>query len=147
MQADRMHRFRSGSMNERAKSFFEQINIAGNTNKSHRCVVENCGNLIAGWKPSNMVSHLKCCHPEIYQNEVQNRNNKQSPTYYATKRLRFIQNCVEIVTVNCRPFRSLLDSGFKKLVQEQLNELEDGNCGIHLHSEELPEIKAYIKSV
>lgn len=59
----------------------------------------------------------------------------------------FIQNCVEIVTVNARPFRILSDSGFKKLVFEQLQELEQGNCGINLSNENFPEIKTYIVNV
>lgn len=121
MELENTRKFGKGSQHERCLIFFKQITVDG-SNKTHQCVIPNCGKLIAGQKPS-------------------------SPAYYAIKKLKFIQNCVELVSINARPFRCLMDSGFKKIVQEQLKELEEGNCSVNLNSNKFPEIKSYIESV
>lgn len=145
MNAETVNKPRPGSMSERALTFFNRITVEG-SNKTHQCNIGDCGNLIVGTKLSNLVAHIKSCHTVIYNNDIHILNNNKRPAYYAKKRLVFIQNCVEIVTVNARPFKYLLDSGFKKIVYEQLKELAEGNCGIDLNSENLTEIKKYIEN-
>lgn len=110
MQKDIERKFRSGSMNERAIFFFEEITDS-DSSKTHRCLIEGCRRLVAGTNLNGLVSHLKSCHNDIFTKKILIGNQHKTPAYYARQRLLFIQNCVEIVTINARPFK-YLDCGF-----------------------------------
>lgn len=135
-------KLRLGSLNSQALQYFKTV-VLNNSNKTHQCEIENCGRFIAANKLHSLVSHVKSCHPEIFKT-IRNADGEKDSLYYAKKRLQFIQNCVELVTINCRPFTCLLDSGFKKIIQGQLSELENGSYSVNLHDKNLPEIKSYI---
>lgn len=146
MELAKGHKFRSGSMSERAAKFFVEVNVVG-SNKTHKCIVGNCGSIIAAKNKSNFVSHLRACHLGLYNREIQLLDTNRTPAYYARKKLEFIQSCVEMVTINGRPFTCLLDSGFQKIARVHLKELEDGSCAVNLNSDKFSEIKSYIQSV
>lgn len=77
-------KYRSGSMNERAIKYFKFISVSG-ANKTHQCVIQDCGNLIVGKKAGNLVQHIKSCHPDIFKNEIQPGNKNKSLAYYKEK--------------------------------------------------------------
>lgn len=47
----------------------------------------------------------------------------------------------EIVTVNGRPFASLLDSGYQNSIRKELNTLEENKCGFNMSNKNLHEVK------
>lgn len=51
----------------------------------------------------------------------------------------------EIVTVNGRPFNSLLDSGFQLLIQDKLKELDENGVPFNIKKNNFQEIKDYIE--
>lgn len=137
-------KYHPGSLNEKAQKYFVEISDE-DTDKTHKCLVTNCGKQLKAKKAHNLVSHIEHCHNEIYTEyfSQQEKNSK----YYALKQLIFIQNCTEIVTYNARSFNQLSDSGFQKIVAAEMKELSDNGFGINLNDKNHPEIKKYIKSV
>lgn len=59
------------------------------------------------------------------------------------KRLRILQNAVEIIAVNGRPFNYLLDSGYQAGIQNKLQKLKNSGMGLNF-SKNLPEIKEHL---
>lgn len=129
-----------GSYTERAARFFE---IAKVGDKTHKCNL--CGKLINGTKPSNLASHLKCVHTEMYEKLILCEKN---PNYYEMKRVQFLQICTEIVAINKRSFSYLCDTGFRKAMENRLLELKEGNVGINLDKASFhPELKNYMREL
>lgn len=127
------------SIGSRAVKYFNKIsetNLADDSSKTHICVT--CHTQINGSKEWNLAQHLQKCHIDIYQEII---GDKDTPEI---KRLKFLQNCVEIVCVNGRPFASLLDSGFQKIVQNTLEELRTAGCPINIAHQNLPEVKDHL---
>lgn len=60
------------------------------------------------------------------------------------KRLKLIQDWVEIVTVNSRSFAHLADSGFQKVVDDKLAELKNGGLSAGLEGPNFTAIKERI---
>lgn len=134
---------RAGSLNQKAQEYFEVI-FEENSEKGKKCKIENCGKVLVGKRPSNLVSHIKCSHPELYSERFENADEKIN---YALLNLEFIQNCTEIVTYNGRAFNSLMDSGFQKMVAGQSKELADNGFVINLSDKNHPKIKEYLHLV
>lgn len=105
--------------------------------KTHICC--HCNVQVNGSKGWNLAQHLQNCHLNIYEEIT---GQKETPEL---KRLHFIQNCVEIISVNGRPFSYLLDSGFQALVKEKLTELHEAGYGINLSHQNLVEVKQHLK--
>lgn len=59
--------------------------------------------------------------------------------------MKFLQNCVEIISVNGRPFSYLLDSGFQVIIKDKLRELETGGYAINLTQQNLSEMKEHLE--
>jgi hypothetical protein len=136
-----LQRPRKGSLADKASTFFvEEIQ----DDKTHKCIIGNCSKRLVGTKNHNLVSHIKCMHADIYAKFI---NPQRDAKYYAKMRLRFIQNCVEIIAVNGRPFSYLNDSGFLQIIQEKLDELKDAGYGVELHTNNYEEIKANIRQL
>jgi hypothetical protein len=125
---------RKDSQTTRALLYFTPIE-----NKTYKCNIENCEKSVSGLKPGNLVSHLRHCHQIIYAEVI---NPKKDEKFYIRKRLKFIQNCAEIVAINGRPFTYLTDSGFSKIIEENFNDLQTAGFGVNL--QEYSELKEYI---
>lgn len=95
-----------------------------------------------GKKKWNLKKHIQSKHKDLYDS-VFSIEKKLS---FATKRLEMVQNFCEIVTINGRPFKYLLDSGFKKLIANEMEALYDAGFGITL-DKDLSELKEYIAHV
>lgn len=78
----------------------------GKTVMRYKCKL--CASSINGTNPSNLGSHLERKHPSIYASFTNRKEALQ------IKRLKILQNAVEIVSVNGRSFEHLLDSGYQK---------------------------------
>lgn len=130
---------RKNSQSNRALKYFEQITIGNNI--KFQCIDKDCAKVIDGKKISNLVSHYRVCHKQIYHEIIA---IKKDENYYGRKRLQFIQNCAEMVAINGRPFLSLTDSGFRKFIDADLKELQEAGWGISFDDTSYTEIKAYI---
>lgn len=62
-----------------------------------------CRGLYNGTKQTNLSSHLKNVHNEIYQEHVIEFDKDT----IGSKRMKLLLNCIEIVTVNGQPFSHL----------------------------------------
>lgn len=121
---------------EHFESIFEE-DLLQDSNKTHIC--RHCGAKINGTKEWNLAQHLQKCHVNIYEEIT---GQKDTPEI---KRLKFLQNCVEIISVNGRPFSYLLDTGFKAMVKEKLDDLQSAGCGINLSHQNLVEVKEHLQ--
>lgn len=100
--------------------------------------------ILNGTKPANLVSHLKCVHAEAY-NEI--NSSKKSLKESAIKRLKLLQQCVELTTVNKQPFAMLLSSGFQDLIANKLEKLATAGMSLNLKSRNLEPVKEKITQV
>jgi hypothetical protein len=131
---------RQNSQSSRALKYFEQI-ANGNNKRAFKCIDKDCAKVINGENISNLVSHYRVCHKQIYCEVIA---PKKDAKYYGRKRLQFIQNCAEMVAINGRPFLSLSDSGFRKFIEDDLKELREAGWAISFDDKNYAEIKAYI---
>lgn len=103
------------------------------TKKMYKCKI--CASTINGTKAHNLSVHLRNVHPEKY-GEV-NVRKQELPV----KRLELLQNVVEMVSVNGRPFSSISDSGFQSIIRNKTNKLNAAGYSINLTNENYPEVK------
>lgn len=104
--------------------------------------IDGCGKLIDGKNIANLVSHIKHTHILIYAEKL--NPVAVDAKSLDLKRLELIQACVEIVTVNGRPFNCLTDSGFQNLISDKLHELEDNGKAFKIDLNHYDELKKYI---
>lgn len=97
-----------------------------NKNK-FQCKVENCERVLCGKQPSNLTAHVKNCHKIFFETNI--RRPVTNPTAFAIKRLKYIQDCAEIIAINGCTFQFLCKSGFKNLIAEKVAELVEGGYG------------------
>lgn len=105
--------------------------------KTHICTL--CQDQLSGKNESNLVSHLMQVHYEVYH---QLSNDESHPSI---QRLKLLQQFVEIVSANGRPFSYLADSGFQKLIKPQLNALETTGHGIQMTHNNFAEVKHHLQ--
>lgn len=87
------------------------------------CSLAECGRVIKvskSNKSTNLGRHLQLYHPEL--DLLKSKND--TATYYEAMQRNLILSCVEMVTVNGRPLAALEDSGFRRLINPVLSELE-----------------------
>lgn len=94
---------------------------------------------LSGKKKWNLKKHIECVHPDIYDKYFNEKNRKAM----MKKRLKTLQCFCKIVTINGRPFASLLDSGFIELIEDDLKQLDLCGLGITVDKNFL-ELKKYI---
>lgn len=97
-----------------------------------RCLIDPCGKpevfVSVSNKSSNLKRHLQVHHKQLYENKFLDLAD------YELQRLKLIQSCVELVTVNGRPLLALEDSGFQKSIEFQLNHLAQNGCSLTVNS-------------
>lgn len=114
-----------------------ETDFSKDSSKTHICCI--CDTQINGSKEWNLAQHLRKCHLEIYEELVGQRDTPE------VMRLKFMQNCVEIVSVNGRPSSSLLDSGFQRIVKSKLDELRTAGCPVNISHPNLMEVKSHLE--
>lgn len=87
-----------------------------------------------------MASHLKHLHHETYQEHIVEKA-KDCPEII---RLRLLQNVVETVSVNGRPFFWILDSGYHSNIRSKLQKLSAAGHPLNLTDSNLPEVKKHL---
>lgn len=89
------------------------------------CLIESCKKEVLtskSNKSSNLKRHLEKNHAELYEKTL------FGLAEYEVQRLKLLQACVELVTINGRPLIALEDSGFQKSIAFQLNHLAQHGC-------------------
>lgn len=130
----------------RYMKFFEPIKSECEYAKSNqfKCLVLGCSKILCGKRIPNLCAHLKNKHFELYETNVK---SAADPKVLALERLKLIQNCAEIITVNGRVFAALNDSGFKKIISDKLNFLHENGYGCGLYAPDYTAVKEYIPFV
>lgn len=108
----------------------------------YQCLIENCKSKpLSGQKKYNLVSHAKT-HKAFYKQHFEMDDDKllEMPA----KRLQFIQDSTEMVTVSGLPFAALNGTGFKRLIAEKLQDLTDAGFGMGLKA---PQCEAVRKQI
>lgn len=100
-----------------------------------------CSKSLNGTKPSNLASHMKIAHKDIYTTKIDIKGKN-----YAAKRLKLLQNCVEKVTINKEPFRNILKSAFQELIEKKVCKLNSAGHGLNLSDKNLRDVKNHLKS-
>lgn len=136
--------FRPWSLNQKVQIYFEKIENKG-LNKTHICLIEGCNTALAGEKACNLVAHIKSVHFELYKKIA--KTPSQTANFCELKKLKFIQNCVEIIAINLRPYSYLNDSGFVKSHEDILSTMAEGGHPINLNDKNHPEIKEVVDSL
>lgn len=127
------------SQNDKALPYF---GLVDETNRRYHCKIDGCGKSISGKNTSNLVSHIKHSHSQLYLEQV--NPIAVDIKSIERKRLELVQACTEMVTVNGRPFSCLVDSGFQLAIDTQLCELENSGRPLALHLNKFAELKEYI---
>lgn len=109
------------SVAETAKLFGDVFKYREEKNKSQCLLLKDgieCGRLLAGKRPSNLKRHVERCHKDYKKMIIE---NKCSDVISLEELLNV---CVEITTVNGRPFSIVNDSGFRNLLNILLAQIE-----------------------
>lgn len=120
----------------KAKSYFDD-SIRKNGNEIYTCT--ECGREVNGNKIHNLAIHLEKCHHEIFATI-----SKKAKDCLPVKRLKLLQNAVEIISVNGRPFNFLLDSGYQTGIENKLRKLKEAGYVLDLKHSNLPEVKKHL---
>lgn len=72
------------------------------------------------------------------------RRNKKSPEI---KRLKLLQNAVEIVAVNGRPFNCIRDSSYQANIKNELKKLRASGFPLNLSDTNSPEVKTHLHTM
>lgn len=137
----RMRKNNEKSIASKTLHEFEQLQTVVDDDDDVSTVQYKCStHTSTGGHKHNLTRHLKNVHPDIYIEKIDPQNH---PNAMGEKRLKLLQNLTEIVSVNGRPFNYLLDSGFMKVIKEDLQELEDAGCPLTMEKN-LPEVKDYL---
>lgn len=142
MSAQRKRKKSEFSISHKSKIHFKSLgekNVAGNLKLYYECKI--CKQHINGQKDGNLASHLMHVHPDFYM-EIKGEKTES----IEVKRLKLLQNLVEIVSVNGRTFSHITDSGFLSIIQNKLQKLIEAGCGLNL-SRNLPEVKQHLNEM
>lgn len=124
------------SQNKKAERYFNK----SDDGLKYWCQIPGCDRFVLASNTYNCVSHLKHRHTRIYLTKI---TCEVSDTSIAMKRLKFIQNCAQLVAGDGRSFNTLKDEGVLGLVEDQLNEFKQAHCPVDMNAN-FPELKLYI---
>lgn len=128
---------------DRTMKFLERVADNG----YYKCLV--CGSdpkpvYLKGTKLSNLVVHFKNCHSDIYNSDIVcNVGLKEM----AIERLKLLQQCVEMTTVNKEHFSILTKSAFQKIIAPQLEKFAKAGMPLNLTAKNLEPVKEHISLV
>lgn len=132
------------SENSAAKQFYDiekTISFEGKDIILYKCKI--CSQSKNGNNPANLVSHLRLVHEDMYLTKVKKKVENGDIKMQA-KRLKLLQDCVTITTVNKQPFSDLLNTGFQSIINKKLLKLEAAGYGINLKCKNLMPVKNHI---
>lgn len=114
--------------------FFTLQDTASAHSKIYKCNL--CKQLKNGNQTSNLTTHLKLVHVDEFNTYVK-ATASTSEQQLKVKRLKLLQSCVEITTLNKQTYASLSASGFQNIIRNKLRKLENGGCALNLRSKEM----------
>lgn len=125
-------------LTDKAAIYFETLDktITETTNKTHKCKL--CQEHFSGIKLHNLVQHIEKRHNDVFETFL------EKDKIPAVKRLKLLQHCTEICSINGRPFEYLHDSGFRKIIQSQLDELKAAGHALNLSDHGLTVVKKHL---
>lgn len=124
------------SATEIASQFFDQ-----NEQNPEKYNCKLCEKSVSGKKRSNLTQHLRTVHNEKFEATLK---KIVDPKALARKKMTLIQHFTEIVTINGRSFSHLIDSGFLKIVQKDLDDLKGTEFDINMSNHH--QVKEYIEN-
>lgn len=129
-------------MTEKSMQYYKVAECSESTLKCKCLLCPEDARLLNATTASNLNNHLKSVHTTLYNEKIVDRIKDPLPI----KRLRLLQNAVEIVGKNGRPFNWLLDSGYKAGIKNKLDKLKSAGMGISFEGN-MPEIKQQLKKM
>lgn len=133
---------RPDSLRAKVSKYFVAVNPDDKKNIYFICQIENCGKACNGSQITNLTTHAKTAHTTFYAKNIY--CSPLDPKKLAIKRLKCIQDCAEVIAINGRSFKSLSDSGIKKLIAEKLTELKDAGYGLGLRAPHYSAVRKHI---
>lgn len=128
-------REKSPTLGEKSKIFYGEMFLKDG-NKIYKCNECERDN---GNKEYNLACHLENCHRELH-----NQIHKKKKDHLAVKRLKLLQNAVEIVSKNGLPFNFLLSSGYQNGIQNKVRKLNQAGYSINLSNSNLTDMKQHV---
>lgn len=138
MDSPRKRKLNEETITAKSLEYFTLLSDDG-VKRMFRCNI--CSKPYSGTKLNNLSHHLEAIHDDIY-NEINGQNRAIS-----VRRLELLQNLVEMVSVNGRPFSSILDSGFQSIIRNEVKNLNAAGCSLHLMDENLPDVKKHLNEM
>lgn len=135
------------SLQSKALIYFERLHADYDANHKYKCLIDGCEKVYDGRKKSNLVVHIKLKHLGVYENFIDPPAELRNSVPMAIRRIKFIRNCTELVTINSCPFSHLNLSGYQKSTEYELNVLKQAGYGTGLGSPHRLAVKEYIKDV
>lgn len=127
--------------------YFERLHAENDANHKYKCLIDGCEKVYDGRKKSNLVVHIKLKHFAFYEQFIDPPAELRNSVPMAIRRIRFIRNCTELVTINSCPFSYLNLSGYQKSTEYELNVLKQAGYGAGLGAPHRLAVKEYIKDV
>lgn len=138
-----MFSFSEHSQTSRVLTFFREYEKRSDFYVCKICEKDNgVAKPLSGKSKPNLRSHMLKSHPKLFVEFC--APLKKFPL--AKKRLEMLQSFAEIITVNGRPFESLVDCGFQRLIKSDLELLSDGGMPINF-SHNFQELKEFIADI
>lgn len=119
----------------RARQFLTEIYENEKSTKRFTCNL--CAFPLNGVCGSNLVSHFRSRHKEIFNTKIAIAPQES----ISIQTLKMVYSCVELVAVNSQPFSLLTCSGFKSATQHKLNAFQLAGCTLNLSDHHVYEIK------
>lgn len=119
------------SENSHAILHFERIDSENGNVEMFKCKI--CDQVRNGAKRSNLVSHLKFMHKGLYHSKIKKKVESREMSM-EIERLKLLQSCVELTTINKQPFANLMHSGFQTIVSSKLEELREAGYPLNFQS-------------
>lgn len=128
---------------ERVRMYYTPVDPCNTENFMFFCEVDGCRKQVNGKKSSNLTVHIRKVHTDFFRKNI-GRISKSEYEQMPVKRLKFIQNCSEIIVIGGRPFRALNDVGFLGITEEKRCELIASGYSSGLHAPHFTAVKTHI---
>lgn len=132
----------ANSMTAKSRNFFKNVESENPLIKMYVC--ELCMGKVNGTKSSNLVSHIRTVHPDIYLAKIK-PSDKGSLIHLRVKRLKLLQSCVKKTTIDQEPFAAIHKKGFQEIIASKLKKFDEAGIGLNLTDPNLFVVKKHIK--
>lgn len=103
---------------------------------------------ISNYHYSNLTSHLKHIHKDVYNNYITDKNDYEVDIHLAAKkRLNLLQSCTELIAFKGAAFALIGSQEYLRGVQDTLDYLERAKCPLDLECRNQLVLKTYISEL